>query len=65
MKPSECKDMYTAMNELNEQGIGFGDYGITINPGYVILEIHTTTIKVPMRAFERMATWYLEDQIKE
>lgn len=57
--------MYTAMNELNEQGISFGDYGITINPGYVILEMHTTTIKVPMRAFEKMATWYLTDQEKE
>ena len=65
MKPCDCGDMYTVLNELNESGVKYNDYGITVQPLSVLLESKQFVIKIPQHIFKRFAEWYLEDQIKE
>jgi len=66
MRPCDCKERYTAMTQLNEQGIRLADAGIglSVEPAVVILEVGSCTLKIPMRHFKRLAEWYLEDQEK-
>lgn len=61
LKPCDCIDQFTA-NKLNEQGIGFNNRSIKIEPNSVILTIDSTTIKIPMQLFKKFAEWYLEPQ---
>jgi hypothetical protein len=53
------------MTMLYEQGIKFGDMGLSIEPPVVILTSGSCTIRILMSHFERLAKWYLEDQDEE
>ncbi len=61
LKPCDCLDMASAAN-LNEQGIGINDNGITVEPGTVVLRMGHTTVRIPMSQFRAFAEWYLEPQ---
>jgi len=62
MKPCDCHDQHTAMTQLSEQGIGFSDVSLSVEPAVVILEIGPCRLKISQRHFKRLAEWYLEDQ---
>lgn len=62
MRPCDCKDQHTAKTQLDEQGIGFSDVRLNLEPACVILEIGPCTLRIPQRHFQRLAEWYLEDQ---
>jgi hypothetical protein len=53
--------METAMR-MEEQGIGHNNESIRVEPGYVILTMGHTTIKIPMGRFKMFADWYLTYQ---
>jgi hypothetical protein len=65
MRPCDCKDRHTAMTQLREQGIGFADVRLTLEPAVVELRIGPCTLRIPQRHFQRLAEWYLEDQEAE
>ena len=62
MKPCNCKSMHEAFFKLNEQGISFNNNSLFVEPNIVEMHIDATTIRIPMRIFERFARWYLTDQ---
>lgn len=61
MRPCDCKDCFTA-RKLNEQGLKFNEWSITVMPNSVIIENSTTTMRIPMNRFKEFSEWYLEDQ---
>ena len=61
LRPCDCDDQYAA-DLLNEQGIGFNNERIIVEPNSVILQMGHTTIKIPMRRFKMFAEWYLKEQ---
>jgi len=61
LKPCDCKDAETA-SKLNEQGIGYNDQSITVEPNVVVLKMGHTQIKIPMQRFKIFAEWYLTEQ---
>jgi len=61
MKPCDCKDGAMA-SELNEQGIGFNEWQILVEPLFVYIQNATTKIRIPQNRFKAFAEWYLEDQ---
>lgn len=62
MKPCDCKDINDTITKLNEAGISFNEYGILVKPTTVEIKIPKATIIMPMKIFEKLARWYLEDQ---
>ena len=65
MKPCDCHDLYTCLNQLNEQGVQYNNYSLSVQPSLVIIKMPMIEIKIPQSIFERFAKWYLEDQVKE
>jgi len=61
MRPCDCKDIRTTMR-LQEQGIGYNDESILVEPNHVILKMGHTTILIGMERFRMFAEWYLKDQ---
>ena len=49
-------------SRLNEQGIGVNNDSISVQPNSVVLTMGHTTVKIPMRLFQRFAEWYLTEQ---
>lgn len=62
MRPCDCKDRHQTKEYLNEQGISFNEFSITVLPSYVLIKAPLTTIRIPMIHFKKFAEWYLEDQ---
>lgn len=62
MKPSDCISNFDVTMELNESGISFNQWGITVVPMSVQISNSACTMKIPMAMFRRFAEWYLEDQ---
>jgi hypothetical protein len=65
MKPCDCKDMYSVINQLNEAGLVINNYGISVVPNHVFIETVDCRLLLPQSIFKRFAEWYLEDQTKE
>lgn len=61
MRPRDCKDLNDAI-KLKEQGVGYNDDKIRVEPNVVIMKIGQTTIRIPMSRFRMFAEWYLTDQ---
>ena len=61
IRPCDCKDQVTA-KKLNEQGIGFNDDSITIEPSVVVIKMGHTSVRIPMSLFKKFSEWYLEPQ---
>jgi hypothetical protein len=62
MKPCDCKDMFTVINQLPESGIVIGRHAISVAPSSVYLETGNVRVILPQSIFKRFAEWYLEDQ---
>ena len=65
MRPCDCESRDDTKRYLKEQGISYNDYSLTVLPSYVLIEMTTVKIKIPMFHFKRFAEWYLEDQNDE
>jgi hypothetical protein len=65
MKPCDCSDLHTVLTQLNEHGVQYNEYSITVEPSVVIIEGRSYAIRIPQTIFKRFAEWYLEDQEKE
>jgi hypothetical protein len=65
MKPCDCKDIFTVINELNEGGITINSFGLKLCPNHVFVSTSDCTLILPQNIFKRFAEWYLEDQTKE
>lgn len=61
LRPCDCEDEYTA-RKLNEQGIGYNDQSIMLEPSVVTITMGHTTIRIPQNRFKMFAEWYLESQ---
>jgi hypothetical protein len=61
MKPCDCLDINDA-GKLKEQGIGYNDWSIRVEPSVVIITTATVTLKIPQVYFGRFANWYIADQ---
>ena len=64
IRPCDCKDITTAQQQLETQGIGINEDSITVIPNYVELKMGHTTIKIGMDKFKTFAEWYLTPQEK-
>ena len=62
MKPCDCKSIADT-NNLNENGIRYNDWSITVKPCSVFIENHPyVKLRIPMNMFKRFAEWYVSDQ---
>lgn len=61
MRPADCKDWVDA-SKLEEQGIELNGDSISIDPLVVVLNIGSTTVRIPMSKFKTFAEWYLTEQ---
>lgn len=61
LRPCDCKDQFTA-NKLSEQGVGFNECSMNIQPGVVVITRGYATLNIPMFIFKMFAEWYLEEQ---
>ena len=62
MRPCDCLSMQEARDNLNEQGFSHNEYSIHIEPLRVILVNGPGQLIFPMKVFQALAEWYLEDQ---
>ena len=61
LRPCDCIDMQDTQR-LEEQGIGWNDESILVEPNHVILKMGHTTISIRMKRFKMFAEWYLAEQ---
>jgi len=61
MRPCDCKDEYDVM-DLKEHGLQFNENSIEVKPLVVVLRVGGCSMKMPQKAFEKLAKWYFEDQ---
>lgn len=62
MKPCDCHDMFTVINQLNESGLIINNHSISVAPSSVFIETNDCRLIIPQSIFKRFAVWYLEDQ---
>lgn len=62
MKPCDCKDMNDVIDKLDESGVVYNGWSLTLSPMYVRVDTATCRIRIPMSIFKRFAEWYLKDQ---
>ena len=65
MRPCDCKSSYDVVNYLNESGIEYNEWSITLTPNTVTISTTFIEFKIPQDYFRRFAEWYLEDQKDE
>jgi hypothetical protein len=61
LRPCDCVSKSDALR-LDEQGIGYNNQSLTVEPNLVTLTIDSATIRIPMGLFRKFAEWYLEPQ---
>jgi len=61
LRPCDCICKSDAM-KLNEQGIGYNNQSLSVEPNLVVMVIDSATIRIPMGLFRKFAQWYLEPQ---
>lgn len=61
LRPCDCICKSDAL-KLEEQGIGYNNQTLSVEPNLVVLSIDSATIRIPMGLFRKFAEWYLKPQ---